>query len=114
MNRINRSLVCKLKAGVFPIRIETGRYKGTKEELRICELCTKGEVEDEIHFIFKCKTLKSVRKPYLKNFYEENGGKRKYKDHCKALKCMLTPENIKRFGDFLLTMYHARRALVYR
>ena len=88
LNRINSSLVCKLKAGVFRIRIETGRYKGTKEELGICELCTKGEVEDKIHFVFKCKALKQTRKPYIDKFYDEHGGKKAFKSKYDTLKCM--------------------------
>ena len=38
LNRRRRSLVTKLKAGVFLIHIETGRYKGTKKRGEI--LCS--------------------------------------------------------------------------
>ena len=38
---LQRSLVTKLKAGVFPVRKETGRYKNIKRELRFCEVCDK-------------------------------------------------------------------------
>ena len=75
--RLQRSLVLKFKAGVFPIRKETGRYKNIKRELRFCELCNKNVIEDERHFIFKCKKLKKTRKSYLPTFLKEHGLKGK-------------------------------------
>ncbi len=65
LDRWERSLVTKLKAGVLPLHLETGRYKGVKRELRHCKVCKKKEVEDEVHFIFKCEPLKYVRKPFM-------------------------------------------------
>jgi hypothetical protein len=61
-----RSLLFKLRAGVAPLRIETGRYELVKKpgsskkgkmrrpvEERICLCCGNG-VEDEFHFICQC------------------------------------------------------------
>ena len=93
-------LLCKLKAGVFPIKLETERYNGSKREDRIHELCTKGMVEDKIQFVFKCKAFKPIRKPYVKLFYDEHGGKHRFKDKFELLKCMLLADNIKEFSDF--------------
>ncbi len=68
----NRSLVAKIKSGILPLRLETGRYKGMNREDRTCQVCDKPEVEDEIHFLFVCKPLKPIRKPYTKTFRKEN------------------------------------------
>ena len=50
-------MVVELKSGVFPVRKETGQYNGLDMELRICELCGT-EIEDEVHFLFRCPKLK--------------------------------------------------------
>ena len=57
----------KLKSGVFPIHLETGRYKGLDEHKRICKICGSG-VEDEVHFLFKCQGLKLTGKMYTREF----------------------------------------------
>ncbi len=111
--RLQHSLVLKFKAGVFPIRKETGRYKNIKRELRFCELCNKNVIEDERHFIFKCRKLKKVRKLYLPTFLKEHGLKGK-KEWEKCLKVMVEPENIKGFAKWLEQMYLADRELIYK
>ena len=53
--------MAQLRCGGLPIRIETGRFtnirdpntgklKKMKSTERICQLCTKNEIENEIHF----------------------------------------------------------------
>ena len=112
-NRRRRSLVTKLKAGVCPIQVELRRYKGTKREDRLCPVCDKIEIEDERHFLFKCKPLKPVRKPYIRKFKAETGLKCK-NDWVECLKIMINNDHLKDFAVWLEEMYLARRALVYR
>ena len=112
LERRKRSLLVKLKAGVFPIHIETGRYQGTKRELRVCHACDKGKIEDERHFLFRCKALKAVRKPYLKDLLKRNGLKKK--EWLKCLRVMLEETNLKKFAQWLEEMYLVRRAIIYR
>ena len=56
--------MAQLRCGILPNRIETGRFtnicdpitgklKKMKSTERICQLCTKNEIENEIHF-FMC------------------------------------------------------------
>ena len=59
--RNQRSLIIKLKARVLPIKLETGRFKGVKEHLWLCEICHSGEVEDEMHHLYCCEPLQNVR-----------------------------------------------------
>ena len=55
-----RALLFKFRAGVAPLRIETGRYEAARPKQRgvpvyerICMCCCK-EVEDEEHFLCSC------------------------------------------------------------
>ncbi len=50
MNRKHRSALAKYRAGVAPIRLETGRCEGLEVEDRICRIC-KNEIETEEHVI---------------------------------------------------------------
>ena len=38
--------------------------------MRFCSKCNLGEVEDEIHFLFKCIKFKDERKEFLKSATE--------------------------------------------
>ena len=48
------------------LEIEIGRYQGIEAEKRICKLCNNG-VEDEIHFLLKCKALQQYREKVISN-----------------------------------------------
>ncbi len=111
--RRQRSLVTKLKTGVLPIRLETGRYKGLKEELRFCELCNRGKVEDKLHFLFRCRSTKACRKQYLKPLISMLPGEHK-KPNCETLKLLLSKEHIKSFAPCLEQLYLYRQNLLYK
>ena len=53
------------------MNIEKGRYIGTKDEDRICNLC-KNNIEDEVHFLITCPLLEKFREPYIKNINKGN------------------------------------------
>jgi len=61
-----RSLFAQYRLGVLPLILETGRYKGEKEEERICTLCCSREVENEKHFLLHCKLYEDERSDLLK------------------------------------------------
>ena len=69
-SRIQRTLLSKLRAGVLPLEIETGRWwkkgKGGGEDGedgrgidRVCWIC--GVIEDEEHFIVHCHMYVQIR-----------------------------------------------------
>ena len=58
-NKINRSLLSRLRAGCFDLEIETGRWRSIEKENRT--LCDNG-VEDEAYFVFHCRKLEHIRK----------------------------------------------------
>ncbi len=45
------NMFAKLRCGILPLHIETGRYTNTELENRLCEFCEKNVIEDEKHFI---------------------------------------------------------------
>ena len=53
--------MAKLRCGVLPIKIETGRFVNLALEDRICEVCNLNEIEDELHFICKCELYNETR-----------------------------------------------------
>ena len=55
LKRSHRSLIAKLRLGILPIRIETGRYNGLYRKDRLCLVCKDGNVEDKCHVMFQCK-----------------------------------------------------------
>ena len=60
LDKHKRSLVSQLKLGILPIEIETARCQHVPREQRICKLC-KIELEDKMHFLFKCNTTENIR-----------------------------------------------------
>lgn len=70
--RYERSLLARLGCGVFPLRIETGRFQNIKDpvtnkfrkmkvEERICIFCQNDAIEDELHFICICEQYSEFR-----------------------------------------------------
>jgi hypothetical protein len=45
----------RLRTSSHTLHIETGRFVKTPPQLRLCQLCHSGEVEDETHFLINCK-----------------------------------------------------------
>ena len=60
--RHQRSAYIKLRCGVLPLEIETGRYHGVALEDRICKLCDLNQVEDETHFLINCPLYSDYRR----------------------------------------------------
>jgi hypothetical protein len=58
----------KLRIGNHRLEIELGRHKNIKAADQICKICKDG-VEDETHFLVKCKNFENIRKPYLETIY---------------------------------------------
>ena len=63
-----RSAFSKLRCGVAPIRIETCRYEGLVENLRMCSFCNL--VENEIHVLIPCHLYGDLRETLFKESLE--------------------------------------------
>jgi hypothetical protein len=66
-----RTALCRLRLASHKLRIVTGRYaqSQTARNLRVCEMCDTGDIEDEYHFVIVCPAYNSLRVKYLKPFY---------------------------------------------
>ena len=71
MSRRERSLLAQFRFGILPLEIEVGRYRNKPVAERKCPFCA--EVEDEIHFLFKCEKYNEFRIDILG--IGPNGGK---------------------------------------
>ncbi len=65
IDRYEKSLLCQLRYGILPLRVETGRFVSEDRCDRICTLCNAGEIEDQIHFLFHCDYYKNIREEFL-------------------------------------------------
>ena len=70
-NKYHRSLLAQFRCGILPIQIEVGRYRGLDLCLRICPVCEL-EIEDEIHFLCKCKAYDNFRNALFRNATIDN------------------------------------------
>jgi hypothetical protein len=61
LSRVARSILFRLRSGVLPLKIETGRFRSVPSDKRICELCNLNEIENEIHFVIKCPLYEDLR-----------------------------------------------------
>jgi hypothetical protein len=68
-----RRVMMMLRGGSNDLRIERGRYEKREVEERMCQFCDSGEVEDEEHFLCKCKAWKEERERCMKKVKEHDG-----------------------------------------
>ncbi len=76
--------VVRFRISSHKLKIETGQYTRTKTEIyqRICTYCNSHEVENETHFLCKCRYFTDERNilyrtcskiiPEIQNMYHEN------------------------------------------
>ena len=62
---MERSYIVQLRFGILPIAIETGRYRSTPENERLCLICNTGTIEDESHFLFECTAYNCIRQQWF-------------------------------------------------
>ena len=53
--------MCKIRISAHSLRIERGRYCNINRNERHSPICKTGQVEDENHFILKCKRFEQIR-----------------------------------------------------
>ena len=60
-----RKTIAKLRCSNHCLEIEKGRHRNIPRDERICRMCPDKAVEDEVHFLIKCKKYE-----HLKNIYQ--------------------------------------------
>ena len=80
-----RKAIAKLRCSNHQLEIEKGRHRNTPREERICKTCADNSIEDEDHFLLKCRLYDHLRTEYqipsddsvsiMNSVYQENLGK---------------------------------------
>ena len=65
-----RKQMARIRSGTNDLRIETGRHEGLDREARKCWFGC-GEVEDEEHFLMKCKMYGDLRSDFIESIGTE-------------------------------------------
>ena len=61
----------------YNLAIECGRFSVISRNNRLCLLC-KDDIEDEMHFLFKCPLYRSFRSYLIKPYYWKKPSMYKY------------------------------------
>ena len=57
--------ICKIRVSAHSLNIETGRYKNIIRPETKCTNCSKGDIEDEKHFIVDCPLYENIRVKFV-------------------------------------------------
>ena len=63
-NEKHRGALCKLRISAHKLAIEVGRHQQSKlpVDARLCKVCNRNSVENEIHFLVTCDRYAEIRK----------------------------------------------------
>ena len=105
-------MVTKLKIGILPLAVKTGRFTDTPLEYRICQICEDKLLEDEYHFLLYCEGLKDTRI----NFFAEYNWLEDLEDptdKVALVKLWLNSHNLRKSAKFIAEMMEERKSLMY-
>jgi hypothetical protein len=112
LSRRRRSLVAKLRMGILPLAIETGRWRSLPIEERICSMCNAHEVENETHFLFYCSFYDDYRSQYLR-IVENVCPEFEQKNIEEKWKIVMSETLINKTASFIESIFDARQAQIY-
>ena len=112
LSRRERSLYAQLRCGILPLRLELGRYKGEKEEQRICILCTENRIENETHFVLHCNLYKTERDVLFQKICEIDSNFNLYDDTKKMH--ILNNTFFKWTCKFIVKAFEKRKNTMYK
>lgn len=112
LSHSERSLMAQLRAGILPLRLETGRYTNTPVDERLCAFCNGGCVENEMHFVFECDLYNELRKNLFSYVSSQ------LNDFCTLnrvdmLKCLFR-DFPRQFSKFIKNAFDLRSRNIYR
>ena len=109
----HRSLLCQLRYGVLPLKVETGRYSNMPLQERICKFCNANEVETELHFLFYCQLYTEIRNSFYTIMNNSVLNFSQYSDEDK-LKLVFSQSNfIRKFACYVDSCYRKRSSVLY-
>ena len=59
-----RKAIAKIRCSDHCLEIEKGRHRNTPRDVRLCKMCSDMAIEDEGHFLLKCKKYEHLRKEH--------------------------------------------------
>ena len=71
--RNHGSLISNPKVGILPLPFETGRWKDTPIESRLCSVCDKCLLENEYHFLLHCNAYRETKTEFFQELLDETG-----------------------------------------
>ena len=98
-----------MRMGILPLHVETGRFTNKKIFERVCTLCNKNKVEDELHFLFSCSFYRKERLDFF-NSVNVNGLTYSRAENFKLL-CKEAP---RKFCKYLSTIWQKRKDALYK
>ena len=108
---LERKILSKLRLGILPIRLETGRYlrPALPEGQRLC-YCNNGEVESEFHVLFICHKYENLREAWFTKLTKpENFLQITPQDKLKLV--LNEAENVRHTAQYLVAVMDLRRLI---
>ena len=108
-----RSAYAKIRCGVAPLKIETGRYGVNRVpvEERLCETCNS--VEDEFHVLMKCPLYRDARDICFNSISAVSEVFADLPQESQFIELMSNPLHYKIISKFMYTILNQRRYLLY-
>ena len=111
LSRYQRSLLAQIKMGILPLKLETQRYQGLPPEKRLCTLCNMQTPEDELHFLFNCPSLETVRADVCNPLTTDLGTRTP--DDIEKFQTLISGNNLEAAGLFIEKLYRERQRQTY-
>ena len=99
----------KLSCSNYSLAIETGRHKKIEVDNRLCLKCNV--IEDEIHFLTKCRVFDTTRQKFLKDLVDNDSAFSKL-DHYNLFTKLMTSNNclvVDKLITFITACFEIRR-----
>ncbi len=106
-------MLSQFRWGIWPLKIDIGRYTQIPLEFRLCILCHSNLVEDENHFLFQCHFYHNLRDQYfqkVKDLYLEFG---EMNNNFK-LKYLISEMLVKDTSEYIYFCHCKRRNFIYK
>ncbi|XP_069141192.1 uncharacterized protein [Argopecten irradians] len=72
LNSKTKQILSKYRMQAHSLQIEAGRYNAVPRGDRLCTVCDKNDVEDEMHFVLLCPAYSELRKKFIKTYYHKH------------------------------------------
>jgi hypothetical protein len=105
-SRQERSVNARLRCGVFPLHIETGRYRGTHADRRLCKACM-------IHFLLHCPAYSTQCDRMLTDYQNQNNCDLTHMSDSDKLKLLLNT-SVKPVARFIIQIFNIRTQTLSR